>query len=59
MASPGVPIAGALSANGCCTTMGVEPVTPPTVTLIVATPAATVATWPLLLTVATFGLLLA
>ena len=52
---PGWPTAGALSVNGCWTTTGVVPVTPLTVTLIVATPCPTAVTWPVRLTVATAG----
>jgi hypothetical protein len=55
---PGVTMAGAVSASGCCTTTGVVPVTPLTVTLIVATPWPTAVSMPVLLTAATFGLLL-
>jgi hypothetical protein len=50
---------GTLNLNGCCTRTGVDAVTPLTVTLIVAVPAAIVCTLPVLLTDATAGLLLA
>src|SRR5690242_17390456 len=50
---------GAFSVKGCLTRIGVEPVTPLTVVLIVAVPAAIICTAPVLLTDATAGLLLA
>jgi hypothetical protein len=56
---PGWTMLGACSVNGCLTTIGVLPVTPFTVTLIVAVPAAMVRTAPVRLTAATAGLLLA
>ena len=49
---------GATSETGCLTTTTVDPVTPPTVTEIVATPGATALITPLLLTLATLELLL-
>ena len=53
------PVAALASVLCYCTTMGTVPVTPLTVTLMVATPAATACTWPVLLTVATVASLVA
>ena len=55
---PGTATAGALIANGSCTAIGVEPVTPSTLTRIVAVPTACVVTTPVRLTEATAGSLL-
>jgi hypothetical protein len=55
---PGCGTAAALSVNGSFTRIGVAPVTPWTVTLMVAAPGATVVTVPVSLTLATFGSLL-
>jgi hypothetical protein len=55
---PGATTAGISSVYGCLTTIGVVPVTPSTVTAMVAAPAATAVTLPFGLTEATFGLLL-
>lgn len=46
------------AAGGSATTIGVEPVTPSTVALMVATPLASMVTTPFELTAATLGLLL-
>ncbi len=55
---PAVTNCGPCTARESLTTMTMEPVTPPTVTLIVATPSAPAVTMPAELTVATAGLLL-
>ncbi len=57
-ASPGVTTGGAVSVREWPTTIGVVPLTPSTVTLIVATPSPTALTRPAALTVATFVSLL-
>jgi len=51
---PGWTTGGPLSAKGCSTTTTADPVTPPTVAGIVATPAETAFNVPVALTVATF-----
>ena len=56
---PGATTWGALTVSGCLTMMTAEPVTPLTVTRIVATPGATAFMIPVLLTLATLELLLA
>src|SRR3954451_19133772 len=56
---PGVATAGVVSLNGCCTTTGAVPVTPLTVTLMVAVPWPTAVSTPARLTLTTSGLLLA
>src|ERR1022692_175458 len=58
MADPGVTTGGAVSVNGCWTVTGVEPVTPLTMTLMVATPWAIMVILPPGLIEATLGLLL-
>jgi hypothetical protein len=58
MVAPATAMAGTSSAYGCRTAIGVVPVTPSTVTAMVATPAATAVIRPAGLTVATRGLLL-
>src|ERR1700736_760591 len=51
--APGVAIGAVLSVNGCRTTIGADPVTPPTVALMAATPSPIAFTNPVGLTVAT------
>ena len=55
---PGSATAGAVSVSGCLTTTTADPLTPLTLTEIVAIPGATAVIVPLLLTVATLMLLL-
>ena len=56
--APGAMMGGAFTENGCCTATGAEPVTPFTVTLMVAAPCAIAVSLPPGLTVTTLGLLL-